>query len=329
MKEIAIIGAGQLGSRHLQGVLKSTFEFNITVIDPVAASLSVAEQRASEIPHQHAVKYSSSISDLPSSLDLVIVATNSNVRLKVLLELLGHAKVNTLVLEKVLFQQVVDYEIAYKAIQENGVICYVNHPRRMQSVYKQVKSIIKEYSHELFTIQAYGANWGLGCNGLHISDAIVYLFEDSIAKYKNSQLDHAVIDSKRQGFKEFSGSLQGLTEKGHQFTIISLKTDDLQPTPISITLFSPSLRIYIAEGNQPMVTITRVKPGLQTENLGQEPMLFQSDLSKEVVESALANREIDLPVYEEAMANHLLFIESLNDHIQKITQEKTTVCPIT
>ena len=299
MKEIAIIGAGQLGSRHLQGVLKSTYEFNVTVIDPVADSLSVAEQRASEIPHQHPVKYSSSVSDLPSELDLVIIATNSNVRLKVLLELLGHAKVNTLILEKVLFQRVVEYEIAYKAIREHEVSCYVNHPRRMQSVYKNLKSIIKEYNQEAFTIQAYGANWGLGCNGLHISDAIAYLFDDNIVKYENEKLDHALIDSKRAGFKEFSGSIQGVTKKGDQFTISSVKTDDQQPTPISITLFSPSLRIFVAEGNLPEVTITRINPGLQSETLANEAMLFQSDLSKELVESALTNKQISLPSYEE------------------------------
>ena len=41
---IAIVGTGQLGSRHLQGLLKSSKQFQIYVIDPNEKALSNAER---------------------------------------------------------------------------------------------------------------------------------------------------------------------------------------------------------------------------------------------------------------------------------------------
>lgn len=49
MYNIIIIGAGQLGSRHLQGVLKSTYALNVTVVDPSEESLNTARERAEKI----------------------------------------------------------------------------------------------------------------------------------------------------------------------------------------------------------------------------------------------------------------------------------------
>ena len=50
MKKIALIGAGQLGSRHLQGLAKSDLEISIEVVEPFEVSRNTAKQRFEEIP---------------------------------------------------------------------------------------------------------------------------------------------------------------------------------------------------------------------------------------------------------------------------------------
>ena len=45
---IAIIGAGQLGSRHLQGLKKAQLPMNIFVLDASEESLTICEQRYNE-----------------------------------------------------------------------------------------------------------------------------------------------------------------------------------------------------------------------------------------------------------------------------------------
>ena len=46
---IGLIGAGQIGSRHLQGLAKSTLQYKIYVVDPDEKSLSVAKIRYQEV----------------------------------------------------------------------------------------------------------------------------------------------------------------------------------------------------------------------------------------------------------------------------------------
>lgn len=328
MKNIAIIGAGQLGSRHLQGVLKSEFPFNVYVVDPNEISRSTAESRANEIEHEHQVSYCQTISELPKHLDLVIVATNSNIRLTVLKNLVAHAKVDVLVLEKVLFQKILDYEEAQQIISSEEIKCYVNHARRMQSGYQELKELLSEYRKEKFEISAYGANWGLGCNGLHITDFICYLLEDTVTDYQTLGLDDTILESKRNGYREFTGTLSGVTERGNQFSVTSASTTNGAVMPISIQLSAPSIRISIQEGALPSVVVTESasKFKLQQKNLN---LLFQSDLSKEIVQVVLEGGEPNLTCYNDAMDNHVKFITVLNKHIESLTGEKTELCPIT
>jgi len=43
--EIALIGAGQLGSRHLQGLAKISYDCNITVVEPSMESMEQTKLR--------------------------------------------------------------------------------------------------------------------------------------------------------------------------------------------------------------------------------------------------------------------------------------------
>lgn len=330
MKKIAIIGAGQLGSRHLQGALKSYFEFDVHVVDPNQSSLIIAESRAGEIEHSHEVFYEESISNLPKELDLVIVATNSDIRLSVLKLLLNHSKVGTLILEKVLFQSLHEYEEAQEILQNTRTKTFVNHARRMQELYQGLQNILTEFKGEVFDVDYYGANWGLGCNGLHLSDAICFMFNDEIQKYDNRELDSEIIESKRVGFLEFTGTLSGKTKKNHSFRITSRKTRDGLSSGISLMLNSPSVRISVKEvGTEALIIVTRMNQGANTKVFTFPGMLFQSDLSKIIIEEAFSNGSVELTTYEEAMVNHKLFIESILNHINKSSREKSNRCAIT
>ncbi len=49
MYKIALIGAGQLGSRHLQALAKINLEISIEVVEPNTQASEVAKQRFNEI----------------------------------------------------------------------------------------------------------------------------------------------------------------------------------------------------------------------------------------------------------------------------------------
>ena len=48
-----VVGAGQIGSRHLQAILKLDIKQTIYILDPSTNSLEISKERANEIPNNH------------------------------------------------------------------------------------------------------------------------------------------------------------------------------------------------------------------------------------------------------------------------------------
>ena len=96
MKNIVVIGAGQLGSRHLQALSKVNVQTRIEVVDPFADALEVARARFNEMPSNSnisGINFYSSLSELSSHVDLAIIATNSDIRAEVIRTLVRHCNV--------------------------------------------------------------------------------------------------------------------------------------------------------------------------------------------------------------------------------------------
>jgi len=80
--KIAVIGAGNIGSRHLQALANLKYEAEIYVVDPDKKALSTAKERYENIINNssspHTINYLSSFNDLPNSLDFAIVCVWQN-----------------------------------------------------------------------------------------------------------------------------------------------------------------------------------------------------------------------------------------------------------
>ncbi|WP_262055335.1 Gfo/Idh/MocA family oxidoreductase, partial [Legionella pneumophila] len=79
MKKIVIIGAGQLGSRHLQSLNLLNQEIEIDVIDPSLESLETAKNRfdATIQDVKHKISYSQSLPN-HQTIDIAIIASTAN-----------------------------------------------------------------------------------------------------------------------------------------------------------------------------------------------------------------------------------------------------------
>ena len=139
MKKIFIIGAGQLGSRHLQALKNITIPLDINVIDPSKKSLDIAKQRYDSIKiiDNNNVSYYESINDVDSLsiVDLVIIATASNVRFQATIQLLNKFSVKTIIFEKILFNNPKDYSKIHKLLKSKNVSAFVNCTMRMMYFY--------------------------------------------------------------------------------------------------------------------------------------------------------------------------------------------------
>ena len=319
-----IIGAGQLGSRHLQGLLKSKSEQVIYVLDPSENSLNIAKKRAQEVEFKHIVRYLKDWDKIPSDLDLVIVATGANVRSKIVTKLLTICNVKNLVLEKILFQDVESYSGIRELITNTNTATLVNHPRRMFKHYKEIKNVITE-SDENVSFQVFGGNWDLACNALHFIDLFSFLSQSEVKSIDFEGIDNNIIKSKRLNCIEFTGTLKGVLKNGNDFNICSLEGDY---EDITISVLTKSNRWIIQEGSAQKI-IHLSKENNFNENITPFINEFQSNLTTRIINDLLVEGKTTLPSYDDACSSHIPFIKGALIRYSEITGINTNICPIT
>lgn len=324
MNKIVLIGAGQLGSRHLQGLAKSAIEISIEVVEPFEKSREVAKERYEEIetnPKVKSIDFFESIDELSDALDVVIIATNADVRSKVIKKLFVKKVLKNLILEKVLFQTVEEYHEVKKLLEETSTKCWVNHPRRMFPFYRSLKNEIKGSEQISYMVQ--GGAWGLGCNGLHFIDHLSFLSDNSDLKIDNDFLHPHIYEAKRANFVEFNGLLKGRIGN-HIFALYS----DKEYAPTTITITTDTLTAFIDEANG-YARIARKSNDWKWEESTQKIIYFQSELTNLLIEQVITRGTCDLPDYDAAMKLHIPFIKALLSHMKSVEGQMLTLCPIT
>ena len=147
MKNLLLVGAGQIGSRYLQGIAGETANYNITVIDSSAHSLSAAKQRwleAGGLSSCHKIFWGQTLPNDIKSCDLAIVATSSKNRAALIQDIAHKINVNYWVIEKILAQSNKELNIIETATS-NAKQVYVNTPRRQIKWYQKIRSKFQTY----------------------------------------------------------------------------------------------------------------------------------------------------------------------------------------
>lgn len=325
MYSIAIIGAGQLGSRHLQALARLALPCWISVVDLSAASLQVARERFAQMPANPAINgvdYYAAISQLPGQLDYVIVATTADVRLRVIESLLAQSQVKALLLEKVLFQRLSEYQVAKDLIKRSGVQAWVNCLNRVYPVYTEIRQFFAGETLRYFQVR--GGQWGLGCNGIHYLDILGFMTGAAPECISTDGVDGAMIPSKRENFKEFTGVLRGSYSQGAQFEIVSLAdtTDRLQ-----LTFRSDNRSCVFDELTGAAAFFDAEKGGGWVNKEFRMPYL--SEVGTEVATEILTQGSCGLTSFEESLTYHLPFIQAMGAHAAVCGQVNSDSCPIT
>ncbi|MEZ8233082.1 Gfo/Idh/MocA family oxidoreductase [Vibrio splendidus] len=286
---LLIIGAGQLGSRHLQALAQLDDKFSIYVLDPSEQSLAVAKQRYEDVAQETSPKVTY-VTDMGTivglSIEVGIVATNAAVRFSIVEQLVEKLTVKNLVLEKVLFQSVAQLVEAEKLLVGEGVKTWVNCPRRQFPAYQE---LAQQYQGaQSVALEVTGSNWGLGCNAIHFIDLWNYL-----ADFPNYELDFqsdvSVIDSKRLGYKEIVGGLSAQSDQ-HKLSLHCDQTENGQVMlDISVTIDGERIELSEREGAVRWLD-------QNGETLKESPLqiFFQSQLSNKVVLDLINKQDCEL-----------------------------------
>lgn len=320
MYNVAIIGAGQLGSRHLQGLKTANHELNIYIMDQSEQSLKVAEERYNQVDdngyHKNVV-FCHQISELPSQLEITIIATGSKPRAMLTKLLLEHSSVKYVVFEKVLFQKLSEYFEIKTLLDEKHVTAWVNCPRRMWNFYANMR---KEFYGTTTHMALIGGDWGMGCNSIHFIDLYAYLTGNSLMRVDASGLNGKLYDSKRPGYKEILGLLCcNFTNNGTLLldsSIVNLKE--------MITISNERVTYSISEGGRECWI--RDENG---ERMEKFDIPYQSQMTGMLIDTILDSNNCQLPSYWESMQLHIPFIMKVLDYVNKISENQTDACPIT
>lgn len=322
-RQIGMIGAGNLGARHLQAFALAKEAYQITVMDVSREALKRAEEifAGTKGSEKHETRFVSGIADMPARMDLVVVATGSDVRRRVVEELLAHADVSYLVLEKVLFQRPGDYEAVSELLEQKRVKAFVNCPRRMYPVYEMLREKLRGARSMEITVS--GSDWNLGSNAVHMLDLIAYLAGSDSIRLDLSGLDPECRQSRRNGFLEITGTICGSMGRCRSFSVASY---DRAGVPASMVITSDICRIYIAEWKKELE--------LADESTGWEwrkesfDMPYQSRLTQLVAEELLSGGSCRLTAFEESCRLHLALERQLIPYFERQGAEKGC-CPIT
>lgn len=324
--KVLLIGAGQIGSRHLQGLARSKLNLSIEMLEPSASARELAIQRFNEIPENDAAKTLRAIDSLDSSdfqgrANLAIIATGAAPRYDALCYLLSRIHVPYLLSEKVLFQRLSHFDEMETLLSKHGCKAWVNCARRMYPYAQYLKEL---FSGDTLSMSVQGGNWGLACNGIHFLDLLAFLSGASmVVRWNIDLLDHAIYESKRHGYKEFGGSISFALQGGHE---IVMKDDKLSGAPFIIDIMGRSARATVIE-NASLMLLCAAKNGWKME---RHDILvpYQSELTNEVIEEILIRSCCGLTEYSESAELHKAYLEAFLEHMRKVTGSRPNVCPI-
>jgi hypothetical protein len=325
MANVIIIGAGQLGSRHLQALKSVEEKLNISVVDAFENSLKVSKERYDGINVEnkfvHQVSYSTNI-PVNNDFDVAIIATSSNARRSVIENLLNKNKVRFFILEKILFNKLADYDFISSLLKEKRSKAWVNCSMRKMSFYNSIKNDLG--SNRKIIYQVTGSQYGLITNSIHYIDHMASLSACSDYSLDLTNLDKEIIKSKREGFLELNGIMSIKFTNG-SVGIISCNSKGNMPIVVEIK--ADNLRCISRESEGKAWVSYADSNWLWQEVEARIP--YQSQMTTELVTELLEKGTCPLVEYDDSSHIHKQLMEPLREYLNKIINKSYDFYPFT
>ncbi len=326
MLNLAILGCGQIGSRHLQSFSLLEEPAEIHLVDTSEQSLQVAEERFAQAMPQgragafHLVRHRTPES-LPPTLDAAVIASSSLHRAELCEKLLAACKPGFLILEKFLFPRTEDYPRVSRLLAGRGVPAFVNQWMSATFAFQRIAAWIGGANVDM---RVSGRGWGLCCNAVHYIEPFQCLTGHGKLHLDSTDFQEGFQDSKRSGYCELFGSLKIGSEDG---STLELSCDPGPPEDaIHIEISSGARAVRIAFYMDRFEC--RHQDGAQQwDALYWLPM--QSQLTHRFIQQFLTEGRCGLPDLASSSVQHLLVLEPFLAHFRKWNPSVVDACPVT
>ncbi len=315
-KNLAIVGAGNIGYRHFQGALSSNHDFTIYIVDPLIDKIkNNFINELDVVASKKNVIFLDDIKSLPSKIDMLICATTSSVRFNLMMKLIDRVKINVIILEKIVFQQIEHFKIFEEKIEHRNTHVFINCPQRYYEFYRNVKYLIGDKSIDM---ASNGNNWNLASNAIHVIDLFCFLTDDYKVSIKNKNFLDDLISSRRSGFFEIKGSLEISNSRGRLILEDLDKYDHIQKFYVK----TPKISICIDEINNNIISNYMEKQFLNYN------FPYQSELTGNYIDEIFEGNNINLVSFKMCSQYHIPMLETFNEHFSRIFNRNINSCPI-
>lgn len=315
MKKTLLIGCGNIGFRHLQALAASDMapQIELSIIEPnadhhdrISTELKSADFAAAQL-----------LTQLPAErahFDLVVIATNADVRRRVFEDLADQHSFAGIIFEKVLFQRIADLDAVEQRLQ--GVAAYVNCGRRGFPGYSALRARFAGQGPVDYSVD--GTQYALASNAIHFLDIAAFINDSPLVELDASGLEAQTGQSRRAGYVEVYGTLNGRLANGSS---VSLTCHPAESFAINVSLKSADMSGQVDEAAGQAILTTGLGSetlDFETRHVSQMPYLYESVLKAE---------PCLLPEFAESAAQHRLLLSSLNKHLN-LPDNPNTLCPI-
>ncbi len=312
--KILIVGAGQLGSRYLQGLFKTNFTVEIWTYDISLNSLERAISRFNEMGKSlNNVNYISSLESIPKEIDVAIISTTADIRVKTIEDIKIKTNVKFWILEKVLAQN--QFQLLYlNKLLNNSKGVWVNTPMYLWPLYQEIRKL--NFNKSPITAKFIDFN-GLACNAIHYIDFVSRWNNAKILNYDISKLESNWVNSKREGFYEINGKLSFNFDDGSELILIG-KENSIE-YKVEIHIEDEIWFVNEIDG------IAKSSKG----NIINSPVLYQSQMTADLIYTILSNERPNLPTLAQSIEQHIVLLEALLNHWNQNNFQKIDLLPIT
>ena len=320
---IVVIGAGNVGTRHIESLLLIDIPTNIFVIDQDFNSIKKTKKiykNSKKNKFIKSINFFENISKINFDIDLAIISTNSNVRKSILKKMVIKNNIKNLLIEKVAFQSSNDFKEIMSLLKRKKIQCWVNLAKRIFPLFQKLK--IQMNNKKKIIMNASSGNFDLGCNTIHYLDLFYFLTKSKIKSIDMNLIDKKIYKSKRKGYIDFNGTLKITTLRGDQLNITNFY--GIQKDHILEISNQKFYYLILPYHNKYYHNNTKNK---LIEKSFYQPK--QSEMTSMIAKKILLEHKCDLPDLKESFITHKPMLDSFIEHINLIKKTKIKYCKIT
>ena len=300
--KVLIVGAGNIGSRYLQGLLEFKTPLIIFVYDVYPAAFDLCRDRyGDEEQSIHKIIYVTEFKTVPEHINIVVISTTADKRTQVVQKISENLLVDYWVLEKVLAQKVSDLNLLRDATKKSKG-AWVNTSLYLQPLYQKLNGQKSNGQAITFIVSKLA---GLACNAIHYIDYVQRWNNSKITEFNTSKLNHNWYPAKRKGFFEVEGQLEVSFSDSSRLIISGCHND-----------ISHEVELTIADEIWQVNEINGIAKSSTGKNIiAKTP--HQSEMTAPLFKEILLYGRCNLPDISLSIIQHEIMIKSFLDHWNK------------